>query len=125
MPLIAGMLIHDGSGILQAYSPEQVKGLTYLAIDLYKVAFVTAQLFYGTWLFPLGYLVYKSRFLPRWLGVLLIVDGFAVLLWFLQALLWPHLKVIIYPGLAISFAAEFGLSLWLLLRGAKEVEASR
>lgn len=72
---------------MQAYSAAQREGLAYLSIDAYKSGFVTAQLFFGTWLFPLGYPVYRFGSLPRWLGVLLIVDGIAVLIWFGQALL--------------------------------------
>ena len=66
---------------------------------------------------PLGYLVYKSAMLPRVLGVLLVLDGVGVLIWFLQALLLPDYRVITYPGLAVSFVAEFGLALWLLVKG--------
>ena len=60
---------------MQAYSAAQLEGLAYLSINVYKTGFVTAQLFFGTWLFPLGYLVYKSGSLPRFLGVLLMLDG--------------------------------------------------
>lgn len=70
-------------------------------------------------MFPLGYLVYKSGFLPRFLGVLLMVDGIGVLIWFLQALLLPDYPAIRHPGLAVSFVAELGLALWLLVKGVK------
>lgn len=89
---------------------------------LLRLQLLTAQLFFGTWLFPLGYLVYKSKFLPRFLGALLMLDGVAVLIWFLQGLLAPDLKVITYPGLAVSFVAEVGLALWLLIKGVKAVD---
>src|SRR5665811_928595 len=88
-----------------------------------RTGFVTAQLFFGTWLFPLGYLVYKSGSLPRFLGVLLVLDGFAVLIWFLQALVLPAYPAIHYPGLVVSFIAELGLGLWLLVEGVKVVDA--
>ena len=71
---------------------------------------VTAQLFFATWLFPLGCLVYKSGSLPRFLVVLLVLDGIAVLVWFLQALLLPDYPAIRYPGLIVSFIAEVGLA---------------
>jgi len=87
------------------------------------MGWVTAQLFFGTWLFPLGYLVYKSRFLPRFLGVLLMLDGIGVGIWFLQALLLPDYPAIRYPGLAVSFIAEVGLALWLLVKGVKVVDS--
>lgn len=123
LPLVSAMLLGDGASSMQAYSPEQLEGLAYLSINVYKTGFVTAQLFFGTWLFPLGYLVYKSKFLPRFLGVLLMVDGVAVLIWFLQALLLPAYPAISYPGLALSFIAEFGLGLWLLVKGVKDVNS--
>ena len=123
-PLILAILLGDGSSYMQAYSAGQVEGLMQISIDLYKSSFVIAQLFFGTWLLPLGYLVYKSGFLPRFLGVLLILDGFAVLLWFFQAILLPDYPAIIYPGLALSFVAEFGLGLWLLLKGGKDSQVA-
>jgi hypothetical protein len=122
-PLISALLQGDAATGMQAFSAAQLQGLALLSINVYKTGFVTAQLFFGTWLFPLGYLVYKSKSLPRFLGVLLMIDGVAVLIWFLQALLAPALKVITYPGLAVSFVAEVGLALWLLLRGAKAVDS--
>jgi hypothetical protein len=122
LQLISAMLQGDGASHMGAYSAAQLEGLAYLSIDAYKTGFVTAQLFFGTWLFPLGYLVYKSRFLPRVLGVILVLDGIAVLIWFLQALLLPDYPAIRYPGLALSFIAEVGLALWLLVKGVKVVD---
>jgi hypothetical protein len=118
-PLISALLQGDAASGMQAFSASQLEGLALLSAGVYKTGFVTAQLFFGTWLFPLGYLVYKSRLLPRFLGVLLMLDGVAVLIWFLQALLAPELRAITYPGLAVSFAAEVGLGLWLLVKGVK------
>jgi hypothetical protein len=118
-PLIFAVLLGDGSTLMQAYSPAQVEGLAQISVNLYKSSFVTAQLFFGTWLFPLGYLVYKSRFLPKFLGVLLILDGVGILVWFVQAFLLPDYPEIIYPGLVVSFVAEVGLGLWLLVKGVK------
>jgi hypothetical protein len=118
-PLISAVLLADDSSRMQAFSGAQLEGLGYLSVNLYKSTFVTAQLFFGTWLFPLGYLVYRSGFLPKFLGALLIADGFAVLVWFLQALLLPAHPAIIYPGLVLSFIVEVGLGLWLLVKGVK------
>jgi len=122
-PLVSAMLQGDGASRMQAYSAAQLEGLAYLSINVYKTGFVTAQLFFGTWLFPLGYLVYRSRLLPRFLGVLLMLDGVAVLIWFLQALLLPDYPAIRTPGLVVSFAAEVGLALWLLVKGVRVVDS--
>jgi hypothetical protein len=122
-PLLSAMLQADGSSHMAAFSPTQLEGLALLAISVYKTGFITAQLFFGTWLFPLGYLVYRSGYLPRLLGVLLVLDGIGVLVWFLQALLLPEYPAIAYPGLAVSFVAEVGLGLWLLVMGVRVADA--
>ena len=123
LSLVSALLQGDAARHMQAYSAAQLEGLAYLSINVYKMGWVTAQLFFGTWLFPLGYLVYKSGFLPRFLGVLLMLDGIGVLIWFLQALLLPDYRAISLPGVAVSFIAELGLALWLLAKGVKVVDS--
>jgi hypothetical protein len=122
-PLISALLQGDEVSRMQGYSAAQLEGLAFLSINLYKTGFVTAQLFFGTWLFPLGYLVYKSGFLPRLLGILLLLDGIGVLIWFLQALLLPAYPAISYPSYVLGFVAEVGLGLWLLIRGVRVVDS--
>ena len=122
LSLVSAMTLAGGAGHLQTLPAAQVEGLVYHSVDVYRTGFATAQLFFGTWLFPLGYLVYVSRSLPRFLGVLLMADGVAVLLWFTQALLLPTQPEVIYPGLVVSFVAEVGLALWLLVRGVSATE---
>ena len=117
LPLIAALLLGDDANRMQAYSAAQLAGLGYLSVNLYKTGFVTAQLFFGAWLFPLGYLVYRSGFLPRFLGALLLLDGVGVLIWFCQALLLPDSPAISYPAFVLGFVAEVGLGLWLLVKG--------
>ncbi len=121
LSLVSAMMQGEGASHMQAYSAAQLEGLAYLSINVYKAGWVTAQLFFGTWLFPLGYLVYKSKSLPRFLGVLLVLDGIGVLIWFLQALLQPDYRAISLPGVAVSFVAELGLALWLLAKGVRAV----
>jgi hypothetical protein len=117
--LFAAVLLLSGADYLKVLPVNQLQAQAVLFINLYKNGFIIAQIFYGTWLFPLGYLVFKSGFLPRILGLLLIVDGFAVLIWFFQFFLLPGYPVISYPCWVVSFIAEFGLTLWLLIKGAK------
>ncbi len=116
---LAGLLLLSGAGYLQAFTANQLQALAMLFVDFHRHGFIIAQIFYGTWLFPLGYLVYRSGFLPRWLGVVLMLDCAGVLIWFFQFFLLPGYEIITYPGLAISFTAEISLSLWLLVMGAK------
>jgi hypothetical protein len=88
-----------------------------VAVATYQSGFASAQLFFSAWLFPLGWLVIRSGFLPRLLGWLLLLDGVAILVWFLQALTAPDYPAISYPAWAVSFVAEVALGLWLLIRG--------
>lgn len=120
-PLISALLQGDAGSGMQAFSAAQLQDLARLSINTYKTGFVTAQLFFSTWLFPLGYLVHKSKFLPRFLGVLLMLDGVGCMIWFLQGLLAPAMRAIAVPGLAVSLVAEVGLALWLLIMGVKAV----
>ena len=124
-PLLSALLMGDAGSHLQAYSAGQLEGLGLLYAGVYRVGFVTAQLFFGTWLFPLGYLVYKSGYLPRFLGVLLMADGVAVLVWFFQAIVLPDHPAITSPGIVVSFVAEVGLTAWLLIKGVKVVDTTK
>jgi nitrate reductase NapE component len=118
--LFAALQVLTDSNFQTAFSPAQVQAMAMNDINLYNHGFMIAQVFFGTWLFPLGYLVYRSRFLPRFIGILLLLDGFAVLFWFSQYFLLPSYSVISYPALAVSFVAEFGLALWLVVRAVAD-----
>jgi hypothetical protein len=118
--LFAALSLLSGIEYLNVFQGDQLQAQAMFFINLYENGFIIAQLFYGTWLLPLGYLVYKSGFLPKLLGILLIIDFFAILLWFFQFFLLPVYEVISYPGLAVSFIAEFSLCGWLLVKGAKK-----
>lgn len=117
--LMAALLLLSGADYLKVFQADQLQALAMLFLNLYKNGFIIAQAFYGSWLLPLGYLVFKSDFLPTPLGILLIIDFIGVLLWLFQFFLFPGYDVITYPGLVASFIAEFSLSLWLLIIGVK------
>ena len=98
-------------------TPAGLDGLADLSVSTYQTGFVTAQLFFSAWLFPLGWLVLRSGFLPRLLGWLLLLDGVGVLVWFLQVFLAPDHGAVSYPSWAVGFVAELGFALRLLVRG--------
>lgn len=123
LPLVAALQLADPAGAgLHDFTAAQADALALWSIGVYKTGFVTTQLFFGTWLFPLGYLIYRSGFLPRLLGVLLILDGIAEMIWLFQALVLPTHPEIRVPGTYVSLLAEVGLALWLLVRGVKIVD---
>lgn len=59
------------------------------------------------------------RFLPRILGVILMLDGVGVMMWFFQAMLLPAYSAVSYPAYVLGFIAEVGLALWLLIMAVK------
>ena len=124
--LIASQLLLSGTDYLKVFQADQLQALAMLSLYIYKYGFLgIAQIFFGAWLFPLGYLVFKSGFLPRFLGVILMVHCVVWLMSALQFFLFPGFIGITFVGITylsypIGFISEFGLTLWLLIMGAKE-----
>ncbi len=119
LPVYASLLLLSGGESLRAFLPEQLRELAMVLINMRKSGAVIAQVPYGVWLLPLGYLVYKSGFLPKILGVLLIADFVAEMIYVLQRFLLPQYAALATPCWAVSFIAEAGLALWLLVMGVK------
>ena len=124
--LIASQLLLSGADYLKVFQADQLQALAMLSLYIYKNGFLgIAQIFFGAWLFPLGYLVFKSGFLPRILGVILMVHCVVWLMSALQFFLFPGFIAITFVGITyisypLGFISEFGLTLWLLIMGAKE-----
>jgi Domain of unknown function (DUF4386) len=116
----AALLLAHGSDYSKAFTPAQMNALAMLFLKLSGSGDMITTLFYGLWLFPLGYLVIKSGFIPRFLGVLLVLDGCSLMVCFVQLCLFPGHEKLTYPLYPIMFVAEFGLSLWLLVKGVKD-----
>ncbi len=118
--LFSAALLLSGADYLKVFQVDQLQALAMLFIDLYKNGFMIAQVFYGAWLFPLGYLVFKSGYLPKILGILLMIECFGWLMYPFQFFLFPAYAVISYLSFAVGFIGEFSLTLWLLIKGVKE-----
>ena len=110
----AALLLLSGTDYLALFEPGQLHAQALFFLDLYKQGIIIAQIFWGLWLLPLGYLVFKSGFLPRILGVLLVIGGFGYLIDTFIFFLFPNFDVAInmYTGWA-----ELFLCLWLLIKG--------
>jgi hypothetical protein len=117
--LFAAGLVLTGADYLKAFQPDQLQGLAMFLLTLHKNGFMIAQVFYGAWLFPLGYLIYKSGFLPKILGIVLLADCVCWLAYFFQFFLFPAFTLITYLSFPVGFIAEFSLTLWLLIKGVK------
>ena len=109
-----------GNDLARAFTPNQMQAITMLLLRVGDAGYNVATLFYGAWLFPFGWLVYRSGFIPRFWGALLIADGALLFITFAQLCLFPAYGKWTLPFLPIEFLAEVGTAIWLVIRGAKE-----
>ena len=116
----ATLLLMSGAGYLTVFGADQLHALGMLFFNLHEYGYSIAVISWGFYLLPLGYLVFKSGYFPRILGVLLMLASFCDLIQFFQIFLFPDYEVITYPGLAVAMIAEFSFAFWLLVKGAKE-----
>jgi len=97
---------------------DQVDALAYLLLKLYAPAYGIAFAFFGMYMVLIGCLIYKSTFMPRLLGVLVIIAGCGGL-----TFLWPPLTHALWPRVIMSLdAGELALIVWLVVKG---VDAER
>jgi hypothetical protein len=106
--LFAALQFLSGANYLSVFQTGQLQAMAMSSLNLYTSGFAIAQIFFSAWL------------LPKWLGLLLILDFFGNMSWFLQVFLLPDYKILAYPGNAISFIAEIALTAWLLIMAVKE-----
>jgi len=115
---IAALKLIHGGDFLSVFDERQLDALAMLFLKLHGQGFVVAQVFWGLWLIPFGLLVYKSGFLPRILGVLLIIACFGYLANSLEGLgVIPDVFSRVIGQLTIC---ELPIILWLLIIGAKD-----
>ena len=115
----AALMIVRGTDFLSVFEKDQLDALAMLFLRLHHHGVVANEIFWGLWLFPFGILVFRSGFLPRFLGVWLIINGFAYLALSYTGLLLPDyedtVSNIVFPALV----GELATMLWLLIMGAK------
>jgi hypothetical protein len=114
----AALLLSSGADYLTAFTADQLQALVPLFLDLHEHGIFIAGIFWGLWLFPMGYLVFKSGFLPRILGVLLMIACFGYLIDSFGKLLLPNYGATIFATIiGFTFYGELLLALWLLIKG--------
>lgn len=117
---IAALMILRGPDFLSVFDRYQQRAMAMLFLDLRDYGYMVGWIF-GLWLFPLGVLVYRSGFLPRILGVLLIAAGFGYIADSVTPLLLPAYANVVGRIASIPLTlGEPAMILWLLIRGAKE-----
>ena len=115
---VAALLLLNGADYLQVFGADQLHAQMMLFLNLNEQGVMIASIFWGLWLFPLGYLIYKSGYFPRILGVLVIMAGFGYLIDFFTHFLLPNYETI-GPVLEVMTVGETIFMAWVLLKGAK------
>ena len=110
---LAPLIILQGGSSLSAFAPEQLQALALVFLRLNDYAFQIYLVFFGVWCLLIGYLIFRSTFLPRILGVLLAISGLGWVTY-----LYPPLAHRVYPIIAAASAlGEIPLELWLIVMG--------
>lgn len=120
---LAALIALSGADFLSVFPRQQLEAFAYFFLRLHSHGVQSIAAFWGLWLIPLGLLVWRSRFIPRILGVLLIINGFAYLLDSFMFVMFPDsLMVVSRLTLPLKFAGELPFLFWLLIKGAREDE---
>jgi hypothetical protein len=112
----------SGAEYLGAFGAVQLKAQAMLYYDLYLHGYEIANVFFALWLVPLGLLVYKSGFLPKVLGSLLVVGGCGLLVEVFVYFLFPGYEMVNTILLLPQTIAEFAFLLWILIKGVNKTK---
>src|SRR5947209_17446271 len=107
-----------GADFLSVFDKPQRDALVMLFLRLHHHQIVAAEILWGLWLFPMGALVYKSRFLPRFIGVWLIVNGVAYVVLSFTGLFFPDYQDKDFTFFQPALFGELAIMLWLVIKGA-------
>ncbi|MBL7793845.1 MAG: DUF4386 domain-containing protein [Saprospiraceae bacterium] len=116
---ITSLMIFKGE-MLSSFPIDQRQDMAMLLLKINSRTNIVLEMFWGLWLFPFGQLAYQSKFIPRLLGILLILNGIAYVAHSFTALIFPDYQTLIQQ-LAMPFwiAGEVSIMLWLLIIGVK------
>lgn len=117
---IAALILASGADFLSAFGKGQLDALVLLFLRLHNQGFLVAQIFWGLWLVPFGILVIRSGFIPRVLGIFLMMACSGYLASSFASLLLPQSAHVVSQLAMILELGELPIVLWLLIWGAKE-----
>jgi hypothetical protein len=116
----AALLFARGADFLSVFDKPQRDTLVMVFLRLHYQGVLANEVFWGLWLFPFGLLVYKSRFIPRILGVWLMLNCFAYLATSVTGILWPAYEQRVSNWVFPVMFGELAIMLWLIIVGVKE-----
>jgi len=116
----APLVILGGADYLSAFTKPQLDALAFGVLRTHSGGTALPTTFWGLWLFPFGYLVIRSGFLPRILGYLLLVAGVAYAVSGVTSIVLPEHRQAVNRVMMPLYFGEVPIIFWLLLRGARE-----
>jgi hypothetical protein len=116
---LATLMVVRGANFLSVFEKPRQDALAMLFLHLRDHQNTAAEILWGVWLLPLAVLVYKSSFLPRFLGVWLVVNGIAYVILSLTGVLWPQYQGDVFTYAQPAYFGEVALVLWLVVKGAR------
>ena len=117
---VGALIVATDPAYATAFGAGAADALTLLFLNLHSHGFQIAQIFFGLWLLPLGYLVYKSGLFPRVLGVMLMIGGVGYLAHLAAIYASPDFESSVSLYLAmVAGLFEGAFVIWLLVKGAK------
>ena len=117
---VGALLVATNPTYTTGFGAQSADALALLFLDLHHQGYLIAQIFFGLWLLPLGYLVYRSGYFPRVLGILLMIGCFGYLADIVVIYSSPILESVLSPYLALPAGlAEMAFLVWLLAKGAR------
>jgi len=114
---VAALLLLKSTAFLEVLGVDQLYSQMMFFLNMNENGVLIATIFWGLWLFPLGYLIYKSGYFPRILGVLVMMGGFGYLLDSFTHFILPD--AIPQPVIIVLTIGEILFMGWLLIKGAK------
>jgi len=113
----APLVLQSGADYLSVFSKDQLAAFTATVLQVRGYGIKLVMVFWGLWLLPFGLLIFRSGFIPRIFGVLLVIGCFGHITVGLTSLLLPNFERAITPLTALALG-EILIALWLLLKGA-------
>ena len=117
----AALILLSGAEFLSVFDNGEINAMLMLFLKIHNEGIAIAELFWGLWLFPFGQLVYRSGFIPRIFGILLIVNCVAYVFNSLTYLIFPQYQEVIVNVLIVpQSVGEFAIMFWLLIKGVRD-----
>ena len=116
---LGARILFRGGEFLSVFDKTQLDALGMLFIRLHGQGIMIAEIFWGLWLFPFGLLVFRSGFLPRWIGVWLMINCFGYVILSMTSLFFPAYNDKLFAWLQPVLFGELAIMIYLLIKGAK------